>query len=223
MRAEWLALTLVFALGDWVAVGAGKNRVRVITKPGVMLALLTGFSLAGGWQRESFWFGLGLVFSLAGDIFLMLPPGAFFAGLSAFLITHICYIIGFSQGARLPGWGALIPLAMIAAADFFTYRRLRRALMVRPKGRWMRFPLHAYQIILSLMLITAMLTLWREDWPRLAGWLVSTGALLFMISDTVLAINRFTAPVRGGRLIVIISYHLGQIALISGVLLNAST
>lgn len=220
MRIEWLALTLVFALGDWAAVGAGANKVRYITKPGAMLALLAGFSLAGGWQGNAFWFGLGLIFSLAGDIFLMLPASAFMAGLGSFLIAHIFYLIGFSRGLMQPGWSALIPLTIIAAADYFIYWRLRRALMARPKGRWMRFPLHAYQIVISAMLMTAMLTLWREDWPHPADWLVSAGALLFAISDSVLAINRFAGPVRGGKLIVIVSYHLGQIALISGALLR---
>lgn len=222
MGGEWLAVALLFAAGDWAAVGAGKNRLRLATKPFVMLALLAGFSLAGGWRGNTFWFGLGLVFSLAGDIFLMLPPSAFFAGLGAFLMAHICYIVGFSQGSILPGWSVLIPLGMIAAVDFFTYRRLRRALMARPKGRWMRFPLHAYQIIISLMLVMALMTLWRFDWPRQASWLVSAGALLFVLSDTVLAFDRFAAPVRGGKLIVIVSYHLGQMALISGALLRGS-
>lgn len=220
MRAEWLALTFVFALGDWVAVGAGMNRLRRVTKPGAMLALLAGFSLAGGWQGNTFWFGLGLVFSLAGDIFLMLPAGAFMAGLGAFLLAHICYIIGFSQGLLWPGWEAVFPLLAIAAADFLIYRRLRRALMARPRGRWMRFPLHAYQIVISTMFVTAALTLWRADWPHPADWLASAGALLFVISDSVLAINRFASPFRGGKLMVIISYHLGQIALISGALLR---
>lgn len=220
MNAEWLAIALVFALGDWFAVGAGKSRLRAVTKPGVMLALLAGFSLAGGWQGDRSWFGLGLVFSLAGDIFLMLPQGAFMAGLGAFLIAHIFYIIGFSQGLINPGWVALFPLGLIAIVDFFTYRRLRRAMMARPKGRWMRFPLHAYQIVISLMLVAAALTLWRSDWPKPAAWLAAVGALLFVASDTVLAMNRFASPVRGAKLIVIISYHLGQAALISGTLLR---
>ncbi len=220
MRAEWMVLTLVFALGDWITVTAGANRLRRITKPAAMLALLVGFTLAGGWQGSAFWFGLGLFFSLAGDILLLMPAGAFMAGLGAFLSAHIFYIVGFSQGLLWPGWDASIPLVMIATADFFFYRRLRRALLARPKGRWMRFPLHAYQIVISAMLLTAMLTLWRKDWPHPSNGLAAAGAALFFISDSVLAFNRFVNPVRGGKLIVIVTYHLGQIALISGVLLR---
>ena len=41
------------------------------------------------------WFVAALVFSLAGDVLLMLPREQFVAGLSAFLVAHLCYIVGF--------------------------------------------------------------------------------------------------------------------------------
>ncbi len=220
MNWEWLALAFVFAAGNWYAVVREKARLRVFTKPAVILALLVGFTLAGGWSGQNYWFGLGLAFSLVGDVLLMLPPGAFMSGLAAFLVAHILYILGFSQGLTFPGWSFLYPIAILAAADFFIYRRLRRAVISRPRGRWMRFPMHLYQIIISLMVVTALMTLWRVDWPRTGAWLASLGALSFLVSDTILANNRFVNPIPGGRLLVIISYHVGQAALISGVLLR---
>ncbi len=220
MSWPWLATAFGFALVDWHNVAVGKYKWRPLTKTLVILALLAGFTWVGGWQGEYFWFGIGLVFSMAGDVLLALPPRFFLPALSSFLLCHVFYLIGFSQGLTTPGWGVIFPLITLAAADFFIYRRLRRALLARPKSRWLRFPIHFYQIMISLMLFAAMLTLWRTDWPRLAAWLASGGALLFFISDTTLAFNRFAAPIRGGKLIVIISYHLGQIALIAGVLLR---
>jgi len=220
MDWTWLALALVLALGDWMAVAVGKNKLRVVTKPGVMLALITGFTLAGGWQGETYWFGLALAFSLAGDVMLMLPPGFFTAGLAFFLIGHILYILGFSQGLILPGWSFVILIAILMAVDVLMYRRVSRAVLTRPKGRWILFPLQLYQVVISLMVMMALTTLWRSDWPRLAAWLVSTGALLFFTSDMLLANDRFVNPIRGGKLLVIITYHLGQVALISGALLR---
>lgn len=220
MGWQWLVVAMVFALGDWYFVAAGKVKLRLLTKPEVIAALLAGFSLAGGWQSQTFWFGLGLVLAMAGDVFLLLPPRFFLAALTSFLACHLMYIIGFSQELTAPGWGMLFPLVFLLVADFFTYRRVRRAIMARPRGRWLRFPVHFYQIILSMALLAATLTLWRADWPRLAAILASVGALLFFASDTLLAYTRFVRPIRGGRLIVIISYHLGQMALISGVLLR---
>lgn len=216
----WLSLALLFALGDWYCVAAGKIKLRIVTKPVVMLALLAGFWQAGGWQDESYWFGLGLVFSLAGDVLLMLPPRFFMAALSSFLLCHVFFIIGFSQGLTALGWGIIIPVAALMVTDFFVYRRLRRVLLNRPRGRWIRFPLHLYQIVISLMAVMAALTLWQTDCPPRAAWLASGGALLLYTSDTLLAFNRFVGASRGGKLLVITSYHLGQMALISGVLLR---
>jgi len=186
----------------------------------VILALLAGFTMAGGWQGENFWFGIGLVFSMAGDVLLVVPPRFFIAALSSFLLCHLFYLIGFSQGVTPPNWGVIIPLVAVVAAIFFIYRRLRQALLASPKGRWLRFPIHFYQIIISMMLLSAMLTLWRADWPHPAAWLASGGAFLFFISDTILALDRFATPISGGKLIVIITYHLGQTALIAGVMLR---
>jgi len=46
------------------------------------------------------------------------------------------------------------------------------------------------------------------------------GAFLFYISDLILAWNRFVAPIQNGRLLNIVAYHLGQIALIVGVAMH---
>ncbi len=67
---------LLMAGADWLAAWRGWRRVRWVTKPGTLLLLIAWFSQVGGWQGNLFWFGLGLVFSLLGDIFLQLPEGS---------------------------------------------------------------------------------------------------------------------------------------------------
>ena len=220
MPGGWIIAALIFAMADWIAVGYQRQRWRVVTKPGVMIVLLIGFSVSGGWQGESVWFGLGLVFSLLGDILLLLPPSWFIGGLGAFLAAHIFYIIGFNQEPPPIGWQLISLAAVMIIIDYFGYRRLRRALLRQPKGRWLRYPVFVYVVVISLMLLSAMLTLLRPDWPQTASILVVAGALLFYISDSVLAINRFAGPVPYGKLVVIVSYHLAQIAIVMGVLIK---
>jgi hypothetical protein len=70
------------------------------------------------------------------------------------------------------------------------------------------------------MLLSAILTFYRVDWKPSASGLVSLGAILFYFSDIILAWNKFVKPVRNGRVMNMITYHLGQIALVSGVLLQ---
>lgn len=218
MHWGWIAGVLILAAMDWLAVGLSRPHWRVVTKPAPMLVLIAGFTLSSGWQGAGSWFGIGLLASLTGDILLMLPPSLFPAGLAAFLLAHLSYIIGLNQSFILPDWNFIFPIIGLVLLDALGYRRLRCALLARPSGRWVRFPMLAYIVIISLMLFSSLLTWLRPDWPYEAAALVSVGALLFYISDTVLAYNRFCGAVRFARVIVMATYHLGQLAITAGVL-----
>lgn len=222
MHWGWYAGTLGFAVVDWLAVGWNKVRWRKFTKSAVMLVLITGYTLAGGWQGHGAWFGLGLVFSLAGDVFLTLPPSYFITGLSAFLVAHLAYLIGFNQSLVMPGWEIIIPVLGLAVVDSLSYRRVRHSILSRQKARWMRFPVFGYMVIISLMLFSSLMCWFRPDWPRPAAGMVSLGALLFYFSDTTLALDRFCRPIRHGQIIVIVTYHLAQMAIAAGVLYRAA-
>ena len=58
--------------------------------------------------------------------------------------------------------------------------------------------------------------------PATAAALVAVGAFFFYLSDIILAWNKFVAPIKGGRIYNIGAYHLGQIALIAGVIAQFS-
>ncbi len=77
-----------------------------------------------------------------------------------------------------------------------------------------------YRVVISIMLLSAMLKLTDVSWKAGAALLVSVGAFLFYISDMILAWNKFITPIQNGRIYNILSYHLGQIALIAGVVMQ---
>ena len=80
----------------------------------------------------------------------------------------------------------------------------------------LRKPVLAYTLIITVMALSALNTLFRVDWaPAAAGW-VALGAVLFFVSDIILAYNRFVRPFRNGRLWNMAAYHLGQMALAWG-------
>jgi hypothetical protein len=70
------------------------------------------------------------------------------------------------------------------------------------------------------MVLTASRTLSNPAWVITHALLACLGALLFYLSDAVLAWNRFVSPVGRGHLIVMVMYHLGQIALVTGAALH---
>jgi uncharacterized membrane protein YhhN len=220
MEWGWYVVLLLVAGADWVAVARKNRKIRAVTKPAVMVLLLAGYSLAGGWVGQGYWFGLGFVLSLVGDIFLLLSPGYFIFGLAGFLLAHVFYIVGFNQGAPVITWGSLALLLVFIAFDALGYRRLQRALLDQPNGRRLRYPVAIYIIVITVMVLSAFSTLFRADWPQPAALLVSLGAMLFFVSDFTLANDRFAGPLKGGRVIVIVTYHLAQVLIASGVLLR---
>jgi hypothetical protein len=70
------------------------------------------------------------------------------------------------------------------------------------------------------MLLSALMKLTDLSWNATAALLVGLGAFLFYMSDIILAWTKFISPVQHGRIYNILSYHLGQIALIVGVVLQ---
>jgi uncharacterized membrane protein YhhN len=73
-----------------------------------------------------------------------------------------------------------------------------------------------YTIVISVMLFSAMLTLLGEKWISTQALTVCAGAALFFLSDAILAWNKFVSPIRYGRLMNMVSYHLGQLLIALG-------
>jgi alkenylglycerophosphocholine hydrolase len=212
-------LALVVAILDWIAVAKKWKRIEYFAKPATMLALLAWLGVNSGFQGPMLWFALGLLFSLGGDVFLMLPKEQFIPGLVSFLIGHICYLIGFNYTGMVLNAASLILLVVVLFTGYQVYRRVATGLQAGGNSK-LKLPVLIYSIIISLMLFSALTTLIRSDWRIFAAVFASTGALLFFISDTTLALNKFVAPIPNGRVIVMVTYHLGQILIALGAALR---
>lgn len=211
---QWLLLALGCAVVDWFAVARANKTLEYIFKPATMVVVILAAWL---WlpYAPGLWFAqfliLGFVFSLAGDVFLMLPnPRYFLFGLVAFLLGHIAYIIALNS--TLPPLEAVwlvIPIALVGA---WLITNIVRALHAANHDS-LRAPVLVYGIAISVMLFSAWATLFRPEWSVAQRACVIVGATLFFISDALLAWNRFVKPFAAAKLAVIITYHLGQIAL----------
>ncbi len=219
-------LFLLIAVLDWTAVQRGWKRVEYFAKPAAMLVLAGLLVFAGGFRNLPLTcFTVGILFSLAGDIFLMINLTRFglrwfILGLGAFLLAHAAYIVGLN--VPLPDVSPLWSMGLALLLALTASRLLRRIITgVRQKGlKRLALPVAVYGLVITLMLLSAMLTLYRTDWNLGAAVLVSLGAVLFFASDTILAWNKFINPTWNGRLVNMITYHLGQLALAVGVLLQ---
>jgi uncharacterized membrane protein YhhN len=224
----FLALALTLAPLDWYALRKGNTRLGYFTKPGVILALLAWLlvyaqpfsSVPGpGWIHIQ-WFVWALLFSLVGDVLLMLPREQFMGALAAFSIAHIALIQGFAQPVfperyALPG---VIISLMVIAVSLRVYLPIARAIRAAGKNE-MKIPAAVYALLITAMLIAAVSTL-VKGWGFASSYLAVGGGLLFYISDIFLAWDRFVAPLPNADLKVRVLYHLAQICIVTGAALH---
>lgn len=142
----------------------------------------------------------GLCLSLLGDIFLMLPVKYFRPGLLAFLAAQVLYILAFSRGLRTLSFSPLLIILVYAGLVFlFLYRSL---------GRY-RWPVLFYVLAVSAM---AWLAVSRHlGLLERSSLLAMIGALLFLFSDSVNAVNRFKKPFWLAEILILGTYFAAQL------------
>ena len=148
----------------------------------------------------------GLVFSMAGDVFLMLPSDRFVAGLLAFLIAHLFYIAAFVSEISALIWWPLIPLVIYGIII---------CIILAPSLGKLKLPVLVYVVVILIMAWLA----W-ERWSQngqSGALLTSVGAVLFVISDTILAIDRFRGAFKPARALKLATYFAAQLLIASSV------
>lgn len=211
-----IVFAFIFAGLESLALYKSWHKLEYVVKPAVMVCLLIWLVTTVGLQGALLWFGIGIIFSLAGDIFLLFIDRFFMFGLIAFLLAHIFYLVGFNvpfpESLGVWGFGVAIVIGLGAV------RLLRRIVDgVRVNQPGLTIPVIVYSAVITLMLLSALLTLYRPEWASLPAYLVSLGAFLFYVSDIILAWNRFVSPIKNSRMMNIGAYHLAQIAIMVGV------
>jgi sterol desaturase/sphingolipid hydroxylase (fatty acid hydroxylase superfamily)/uncharacterized membrane protein YhhN len=143
----------------------------------------------------------GLALSLVGDCFLMFP-GFFIPGLVSFLLAHLCYIAFFRQGmAWFPSRAALFCTLGVGAAMYaFLFNTLNPVLKIA---------VAAYVVVIALMAAQAIgrAVVLRDR----ASLCVAFGAGFFMVSDSLLAINKFAVPLPMAQFWVLATYYVAQL------------
>ncbi|MGI8679903.1 MAG: lysoplasmalogenase [Jatrophihabitans sp.] len=199
----------VVAVADWIAVDGRLFRLEYVFKPATIALLLAATVTAHLGAAEP-WVVAALALGLIGDVGLMLagdgaPDLPFVAGLGAFLLGHLCYLVAFVRFGiqAVPVFAGLLVVGGIAGLSL--PQVLRGA--ARVAGRNFAVVVGVYAGVLGLMAVFAVGT-----------QLVATalGGLLFLISDTLIARGRFVAPVPRGPLPIIVTYHLAQFLIVLG-------
>src|SRR6266498_2413022 len=128
----WLVLTFIFALLEALAVSRNLPKLEHLAKPAVMVYLFLWLYFSTGLRGTAFWFGVGILFSLVGDVLLMNPTNMmFFAGLVTFLFAHIFYIIGLRSELTTSTVWSLILMVLILVNGIRLVRRIIGAMQAK--------------------------------------------------------------------------------------------
>jgi uncharacterized membrane protein YhhN len=214
MRFTYFFIGLLFM--ELIAVSIDSKPLEFLFKPALMLALGIYFyqqtvEISNNKQRNRIL--LGTFFSLIGDILLMFS-GGFIFGLAAFLMAHLFYISAF----YLDNEGFIFKKKdrFLAATGILAYGVVFLSIVLPKVGNALLFPVSAYGITILIMLLTA-LNRWKNAEKTSFQW-VLTGAIIFVISDSLLAINRFVQPFPFSGIGIMLTYATGQFLIINGIL-----
>jgi len=197
---------------NWLAVWFKWRAIEIITKPAVALFLLVWFINNGGTRNEAIFFAGGLFFSALGDA-LLLFPGFFIYGLSAFAVTHVFFMMGFFQPGFAFSVTTYILLLLFASLWGFILALIRKTSAAKGVSGKFQLATGFYCLVMCAMVFSASSTFFRGEWPRAASGLAFSGAALFLFSDSLLAVDRFIEPIPLASLWKRVAYFLSQLAI----------
>lgn len=208
---NWLYGYGVCALLHLFAIAADLYWLRIITKPLLMILLLVWFLSATaniGTCKKHF-ITAAIFFSWLGDLFLMGSGELYFiAGLASFLTAHIFYILFFlwARGATTTSTplNRVVILVLLAYVGVFYY-------YLSPHlNHILKIPVFVYALVIASMFAAA-----RHSFRQRGGVLIGAG--LFIVSDSLLAVNSFVENFSMASLAVMITYILAQVLIVYGV------
>jgi uncharacterized membrane protein YhhN len=213
-RALFIGLIAVAALAD-IYLGQQHPFARLYSKP-VLMPIIMGYYVISTGISTIFsrLILAALFFSWLGDIFLLFENknGIYFIlGLSAFLTAHVLYIIYFSKTqSDTISFFRKRPVMFLAVVAYV----VELLYLLWPQLGPMKMPVLIYALVIGTMLIMA---LWQYGkLPRTTALLFIIGAMLFVLSDSALALNRFYKPHPYSGILVMSTYVGAQVFLTLG-------
>lgn len=189
--------------------------IQTISKPMLLICLVVYYISASSTRNSVFL--SALFFCWMGDVLLMFSGELFFMlGLVAFLTGHVLYIFSYRQFRNKKGEGEVNAIQQLRLAFPIVLAGTGLVVVLFPYLGEMKIPVMIYALVITLMAIQALMR--RGYTSDKSFWLIFSGALFFMISDSALAINKFMHPIPMASLIIMSTYLTAQFLIVEGVI-----
>ena len=166
----------------------------------------------------------GFICGWIGDVILMFNNDDLFVfGLATFLICHVLYITAFVKNIRNSGYKlsvinkivlGLLPLFYLIVLYSYLYPHIIGSEKTKP----FLVPVSVYAVTIVTMCLFA---LWRiGSTNKKSAALIILGAFTFVISDSLIAINKFVSPFNHANLFIMFTYCIAQLWIATGSILH---
>ncbi len=215
----FLILFFVVSVAELLSVSIGWIEVHTVAKTLIMLSLI-GYYMSSAQKRNGH-FLRALFFCWTGDVLLLKQDGDeifFILGLGAFLVGHLLYMLAY----RELRWkeGGMLPTQKLRVSFPIALAGTGLIVVLLPYLGGLMIPVMVYAVVLMGMVMASFFRFGRTS-PD-SFWLVAAGALLFMISDSILAINKFHTPFASAGPLIMLTYIVGQYLIVEGALRHVS-
>jgi len=210
---------LIVSAGEILSLLKGIELLHTICKPLIIVTLIFYYLTAVAKEERSRTLLMALFFSGTGDILLMYvdaEPSFFMMGLIAFLVSHVFYIFTYRQHQYTGVEDRIQGIQKIRLAFPIILSGTGLVFVLYPVLGDLKIPVIIYALVLIVMTLHALLRFGKTTSPSF--WMVFAGALLFMISDSLLAINKFLEPLTYGNVWIMITYISAQYLIVKGLI-----
>lgn len=215
MKKVSLLVFFVAMIGVLISTIVDIQWLHLVTKPLIMSSLFIHYISESQPENRSRMVMLAIICSLAGDVLLM-NADYFVPGLSAFLLGHIFYISAYRQYQADETSDALRGIHRVRLAFPIILAGSGLVVILYPVLGSMRIPVMGYALVITVMAIVALFRYGRTS--TASFWMVLGGAVLFMISDSIIAISKFLSPVAFSGFLIMLTYGSAQFLIIRGLL-----
>ena len=223
MRKWTLLLFFTVALGELLADVIKSAELHLICKPMIMITLGIYYLINTSNHRSTLVL-LAILFSFVGDTALMFESSEslfFMLGLGAFLISHVFYILAYRQHQYQRIGDALHGIRKIRFAFPIVLAGTGLIVILYPTLGALKFPVMVYALVLVLMVLNGLFRYGRTT--NKSFWMVFGGAVLFMVSDSLLAIDKFLQSIAHPGLLIMSTYISAQFLIVEGLSSHANT